>query len=320
MVYRRPTALSAILLLFGFITGFAPVAGAEETAEKAAEEPIYTDRGADRCIKCHDEFEYKKFYGLFKTKHAEIGDPRTPMSKLQCETCHGPGVEHAMARVPEDERRPPIRDFGRGADTPAQEQNTLCLSCHSGTHVAWQGSPHDVAEVPCAGCHTIHTAHDPARTPAEQPKVCFQCHTRQRADSYRASTHPIRYGEVICSSCHNPHGSLTPTLLREPTLNETCFQCHADKRGPFLWEHAPVVESCANCHQPHGSNHPVLLTQRPPLLCQQCHSQAGHPAVDYTGDALAGGTASPFLLARSCMNCHTQVHGSNHPSGANLKR
>ena len=39
-------------------------------------------------------------------------------------------------------------------------------------------------------------------------------------------------------------------------LNDTCYDCHAEFRGPYLWEHAPVPEDCSNCHDPHGSNHP----------------------------------------------------------------
>ena len=27
-----------------------------------------------------------------------------------------------------------------------------------------------------------------------------------------------------------------------------------------------------------------------------------------------------FIVGESCMNCHSHVHGSNHPSGANLLR
>lgn len=320
MQQKRP--IIAALLYFGLYLVFMTQAGAQEIAQESKPEPTYTDRGADRCIKCHDESSDYPVLDLFKTKHAVQADPRTPMAKLQCETCHGPGSEHADMSLGEDEPRPPIRDFGhRGAETPVSEQNAVCMSCHNDTHRSgWQGSPHQVGEIACADCHQIHTAHDPALTPTEQPKICFDCHTQQRADSYRASTHPVRYGLVTCSSCHEPHGSLTPALLRQPTLNQTCFQCHAEKRGPFLWEHAPVTEDCSNCHQPHGSNHPALLTQRPPLLCQRCHSQAGHPSIAYTGDGLTTGTSSPFLLGRSCMNCHSQVHGSNHPSGVNLKR
>ena len=63
-----------------------------------------------------------------------------------------------------------------------------------------------------------------------------------------------------------------------------------------------------------------MLTQRPPLLCQSCHSQSGHPSVPHGSGGLADGNPSPYLLSGSCLNCHSQVHGSNHPSGVNLSR
>jgi len=127
---------------------------------------------------------------------------------------------------------------------------------------------------------------------------------------------------LACSDCHQPHGSNTTAQLANPTKNQTCYTCHADKRGPLLWEHAPVTEDCTLCHTPHGSVHSALLKKSPPLLCQQCHSAAGHPAVARTGAALPGGSSGPsgFLLAGSCTNCHSQVHGSNHPSGVKLMR
>ncbi|WP_303903498.1 DmsE family decaheme c-type cytochrome [Thiohalomonas denitrificans] len=317
MRQRRAYAIAALLFLISI--GFT--VSAQESEETS---PTYTDRGADRCLKCHDEFSEFPVMDIFKTKHAESSDPRTPFAKLQCETCHGPGSEHAdMAIDDDEEERPPIRDFGhRGAETPVAEQNAVCLSCHDDRHRNdWRGSAHQTGQVACADCHRIHTTHDPVLTPSEEPQVCFQCHTRERSESYRASSHPLRYGLMSCGSCHEPHGSLTESMLRRSTLNQTCYECHAEKRGPFLWEHAPVSEDCTHCHQPHGSNHPALLTQRAPLLCQRCHSQAGHPSIAFTGDLLSG--ASPtagLLLGQSCMNCHSQVHGSNHPSGVNLKR
>ena len=144
----------------------------------------------------------------------------------------------------------------------------------------------------------------------------------RRADFQKASTHPLRFGRMSCSDCHNAHGSTNAALLVKPTLNQTCFSCHAEKRGPVLWEHAPVAEDCSLCHSSHGSNRSALLTKSPPLLCQQCHSVAGHPAVARTPGALPGGGAggSIFLVAGSCTNCHTQTHGSNHPAGAKLMR
>jgi DmsE family decaheme c-type cytochrome len=130
----------------------------------------------------------------------------------------------------------------------------------------------------------------------------------------------LRFGKMACSDCHDVHDGSNDFLLAADSVNENCYECHAEKRGPFLWEHAPVTEDCTLCHQPHGSNHPALLIRRPPLLCQQCHSAAGHPSMALTGDDLADGPTASFLLARSCMNCHSQVHGSNHPSGASQIR
>jgi predicted CXXCH cytochrome family protein len=69
-----------------------------------------------------------------------------------------------------------------------------------------------------------------------------------------------------------------------------------EKRGPFLWEHAPVRESCLNCHSPHGSNHEKLLTTALPMLCQECHSPIDYPnygtrPVLLTAQNLPGGPA-----------------------------
>jgi DmsE family decaheme c-type cytochrome len=127
---------------------------------------------------------------------------------------------------------------------------------------------------------------------------------------------------MACSDCHNAHGSTSQASLNKPTLNQTCYSCHTDKRGPVLWEHAPVAEDCGLCHTPHGSPRQALLTKSTPLLCQECHSVSGHPSVARTGAALPGEGAvgAIFVVAGSCANCHTQVHGSNHPAGAKLMR
>jgi DmsE family decaheme c-type cytochrome len=104
---------------------------------------------------------------------------------------------------------------------------------------------------------------------------------------------------------------VTPSLLKEPSLNDTCFTCHAEKRGPFLWTHPPQIESCANCHDPHGSNHENMLKTAKPRLCQQCHVPTQHPTRPYGRD-----TASlKFVLGQSCLTCHVNIHGSNHPAG-----
>jgi DmsE family decaheme c-type cytochrome len=189
--------------------------------------------------------------------------------------------------------------------------------------MAWSASAHENSDTACVSCHKIHASHDPVLATVTQPDVCHTCHLKQRADFHKPSAHPVRFGQMACSECHNPHGSHTTALLTKPTVNQTCYTCHAEKRGPFLWEHAPVAEDCTLCHTPHGSVYPALLKKSPPLLCQQCHSPLDtHPSMAHTADELPGGSAGPsgFLLAGSCANCHSQVHGSNHPSGVRLMR
>jgi DmsE family decaheme c-type cytochrome len=307
--------LASVVLMGGAIVGSAHAA---EPA--AAEDSSYTKRGADTCLRCHDESSKFPVLAIFKTRHAQRADARTPFAQLQCETCHGPGAAHAE-EVPEGQKQAPIVAFGAGSHVPIEKQNQVCLGCHENeARIVWKGNAHGDNDVACASCHRVHAQHDPVLSKAAQPDVCYGCHKVQRAEFDKPSAHPVRSAAMECSSCHEVHGSPAEKLLIKPTLNETCYTCHAEKRGPFLWEHAPVAEDCTTCHKPHGSIHPTLLAKRPPLLCQQCHSQLGHPSVARTGAGLPDGSPAGFLLAGSCVNCHSQVHGSNHPSGAKLTR
>jgi DmsE family decaheme c-type cytochrome len=150
--------------------------------------------------------------------------------------------------------------------------------------------------------------------------VCTTCHQSQRTDLSKPSHHPLLEGKMACTSCHTPHGSSAPAQLVRNTITETCTSCHTEMRGPFLWEHQPVAENCTNCHDPHGSAQNALLKIRTPFLCQTCHEGAGHPSIVNTPQGLPGGTPSAYLLNGGCVSCHSQVHGSNHPSGRALMR
>lgn len=313
-----------LVVLLAGVTLIGPSTGKAQSADAAgAAHAQYTKEGADTCMRCHDETDDYPVVSIFHTRHAQIGDPRTPFAGLQCEACHGPGAEHAK-EVPPDEKQAPILNFGAKSAASHTEQDRMCLACHEDhSRVGWQGSVHEQNEVACADCHTVHVARDPALDKLVQAETCYGCHTKQRAELLRPSVHPVRFDAMACTDCHNPHDSWGPSLLIKASLNDTCYECHAEKRGPVLWEHAPVSEDCSLCHVPHGSNHNALLSNRPPFLCQQCHAQQGHPSTPWDGSGLPGGSepfARQFLLGKSCLNCHSQVHGSNHPSGAKLTR
>jgi len=303
-----------------------PAAGEAAASAPAAKPPLpprdqYSEKGADTCLDCHNDVT-PGYSGaaIFKGKHGHRADTRAPFGPggLQCEACHGPGARHARSKNPDS-----INGLKASSSQTAQERNQPCLGCHqAGARISWHASVHERSGVACGDCHRVHQDRDPVLAKASEPDVCFSCHLQKRGEFQKPSAHPVRFGLMGCSDCHSAHGSTTVAMLNKPTLNQTCFSCHADKRGPMLWEHAPVNEDCALCHTAHGSLRNALLIKTPPLLCQQCHAPADHPSVARTSQSLPGGAAggSIYLVAGGCTNCHSRVHGSNHPAGAKLMR
>jgi DmsE family decaheme c-type cytochrome len=278
------------------------------------------------CVECHDETSDYPVLSILKTRHGVKADARTPLaSGHACQSCHGPSARHV-----ENDDLPTAVSF-RGDRTPTREKNNACLGCHQGgARMHWTGSAHESRDLACVDCHKIHAQEDPVmRTNTSavswlqadaQAGVCFQCHKDQRAQMSRFSTHPIREGQVSCSDCHNPHGGAGPRNLVKNNVNETCYTCHAEKRGPFLWEHTPARDDCTNCHTPHGSNHRPLLKVRLTSLCQECHQAGRHPSDFYDARRLPPANGGSRYIGRSCLGCHTEVHGSNHPSGVRWSR
>ncbi|HEY5789217.1 MAG TPA: DmsE family decaheme c-type cytochrome [Gammaproteobacteria bacterium] len=265
--------------------------------------------GDKLCTRCHHHHDDPELLKIGRTRHGTRADRRTP----SCTDCHGASPEHVDRPVKHD--RPEIH-FGRDSATPVARQNGACLACHrGGRQMHWAGSLHDARDVACTACHALHTERDPVLSKATQPQVCFACHKDKRAQVSKPYRHPILEGLMACSDCHNSHGSAGPRLMRRDAINDTCFQCHMEKRGPFLWNHQPVTEDCSICHNPHGSTVSRMLRVRPPFLCQQCHEHVDHqgtvPAVGPPGRR----QFSPpnLTMARACLNCHTSIHGGNSP-------
>jgi len=301
---------------------------AAQSAAQTAERPTTaldaaTYVGEQTCARCHN-IQDRHFA---ETLHAKIfrQNPRTPGERQVCEACHGPASNHI--KTPGD--RGALIGFTKEWGTPVDVQNAQCMNCHEGEQrLHWPGSAHANSQLGCSDCHNPMARFSASGLLAKASisETCYTCHQQQRAEFRRRSHMPLPEGKISCVDCHSPHGSPTRPLLKADSINEVCYACHAEKRGPMLWEHAPVRERCTNCHQPHGSNQDKLLVAARPYLCQQCHdASAGHSGQFYRADqtaaaALQGGTQSPRIINRSCQNCHTQIHGSNHPSGARFQR
>jgi DmsE family decaheme c-type cytochrome len=280
-------------------------------AGAADPEPGYV--GDSVCLGCHETTMAE--YG--KTPHAKIVNERagrTEQMRLGCEACHGPGqahVEAGGARVPGG-----MLSFRAETSEERERENAACLGCHSGaSRLHWAGSTHEMAEISCTSCHSVmkNVSKRGLLAHPDQMRTCGSCHPVQRAQVHRASRMPLREGWMECTSCHQPHGTVSEALLDAPSVNDNCYRCHADKRGPFLWEHPPVSESCLNCHEPHGSVRHAMLKATVPRLCQQCHLQPPHPTE-------ARLPQNRFVVGAGCLNCHSNIHGSNHPSGLFFSR
>ncbi|MEO7192792.1 MAG: DmsE family decaheme c-type cytochrome [Vicinamibacterales bacterium] len=292
----------------------APVAGVEKPAPRQnSSQPIAAASSAAgaayvgnaACLGCHDA----QNKGYADHPHHQASDPRTPAAKQGCETCHGAGSKHADN--PEEVHV--LNNFK--TMTPSQVSAT-CTECHNrGEHALWQGSAHEKRDLSCISCHSVHSAKSESGNLKEktQTQVCAQCHRDKAAKLDRSGHMPLREGKMECSTCHTPHGSTNVRNLRKgDSIAEMCTSCHADKRGPFLWEHAPSRDGCVTCHDPHGSSNERMLVTKTPMLCQRCHVGTRHPSTIYDQALI---NTSVRVYARSCVTCHTNVHGSNHPSG-----
>jgi DmsE family decaheme c-type cytochrome len=272
----------------------------------AASQGTPTYMGNANCLGCHDN----ERHGYELTPHGQAADARTPAAKQGCETCHGPGSRHA-----EDPDN--VRVVNNFATMTAAETNATCTTCHNrGEHALWDGSEHERRDVTCTSCHSIHKSKSESGflKAATETVVCADCHRDKAARVDRSGHMPLREGKMACSTCHNPHGSTNVKLLtRGDSVAELCTTCHADKRGPFLNEHAPSRDGCVTCHDPHGSSNERMLVARPPMLCQRCHVAIRHPSTIYDEEII--NQSSARIYARSCVTCHATIHGSNHPSG-----
>jgi DmsE family decaheme c-type cytochrome len=264
------------------------------------------------CYRCHADMQvFQQIAG----PHQICGP-----NGFNCTTCHDP-----HGQVLESTRK------------------DLCLQCHAqhAPTMAWHSSTHNLNGVACTDCHNPHPRacvpqvvdiyHSqvvrPKRLPmaVDEPFTCYKCHPKIYGLNALPSHHPIKEGKMVCSGCHDPHGQTTDNL-KEATVNLVCYKCHAEKQGPFAFEHPPVREDCTICHNPHGAVANNLLKQPATFLCLRCHAghntatAGSHPTYGLnvgTGAVNGGGSNVANLQAgfyTDCTQCHSQIHGTNRVS------
>ncbi|MEP7076345.1 MAG: DmsE family decaheme c-type cytochrome [Acidobacteriota bacterium] len=281
--------------------------------------------GSETCKACHED----QFNAFSKTKHAGLTDLKSWKGKAHgCESCHGPGSKH----VEDPTVKGSIISF-KGKDAKAVSET--CLACHAGreSHNEFRRGEHWRNNVGCTDCHTPHgpgkenlkagsitfigPANEQRPNQAEasmlkqsEPQLCMSCHVETKSQFSKPFHHKVLEGTMRCSDCHNAHGGFEAKQTKLAVgVDAACIKCHANKQGPFVYEHAPLkVEGCAACHTPHGSaNAKMLKRASVKQLCMECHSSIT--------DSLAPDVPSFHNQAtvryQDCTVCHAAIHGSN---------
>ena len=245
---------------------------------------------------------------------------------VQCESCHGAGLQH-------------VEGVGQGSLTRPLASISMtgtgnCGDCHSGAHQPfaeeWKQSGHaNVSEsrasnATCQGCHD-------GRKVLERWGV---------QDNYKEKSVATAYQATTCAVCHNPHGSSNPRQLRfsissqDPEQN-LCMQCHMRRTQPDASSsspHAPqgaVLLGLAGWRPPGFAYDTARIfgshaTTQNPRLCAGCHvnrftvtdkltgaftfQATGHlmrpiPCLDATGKPTADKTCAYTTTARSFQSC-----------------
>ena len=144
-----------------------------------------------------------------------------------------------------------------------QPEPGLCLGCH--TSVAGQfakPSRHAVADglIKCSDCHT--TLSETSRALSKNgTNVCLKCHAEFEGPFPFEHAAALDYSteEGGCLSCHEPHGSNLPRMLKqpyEPPHYQLCSQCHSVPRHNLNAMHGTQWSGkpCNDCHTDiHGS-------------------------------------------------------------------
>ena len=274
--------------------------------------------GTDACLKaCHVHDKIRRDFD-YSTMGAQLSR-ESGLPLVNCESCHGAGSLAVEELTPEKlaadakagkRSACDYKTFIDLKNLPAQAKSLICLKCHAANATFnlhnWNASPHSMADVSCSDCHPVHSlGHDLKMRVRDMAEMCYKCHADVKASFTLPNRHPVPENKMFCNDCHDTHGGGAAKDMRRETVKATCTQCHAELEGPFLYEHADVMEDCLACHANHGSVNKNLLTVREPYLCLQCHPS--HPMSSPTAEV------KQAYFTR-CTDCHSQIHGTDLPS------
>jgi predicted CXXCH cytochrome family protein len=144
-------------------------------SQTTVEEPENPDSshyaGTEMCKSCHEE-QGRSFE---RSAHASINPEKFP-AWHGCESCHGPGKEHAESGDPDK--------IVRFAGLSREDSSHRCSRCHKSTdeRANFSHSKH-LKKLGCLDCHSEHSAKEESqllKKPA--PQLCSGCHSEVKRD------------------------------------------------------------------------------------------------------------------------------------------
>ena len=252
---------------------------------------------------------------------------------VQCESCHGPGLDHVTSPdAPVSASNPPLAHVGVLGPGGAGDSASVAQSC---------GACHNQNSGPGVRAYEEWAASGHAKTIEEEPGVfvadnasCASCHEGKASlaawgvtanYAERSLTGGANYLGQTCAVCHDPHGTardpntdeLIPGQLRfpisTPDANQNlCMKCHqrrsvpdqASSRGPHSPQ-GPMLLGDAG-YQPAGFEPDVQAvatthgSERNPKLCAGCHVNRLVGTDVVTGEPAV--SAGHLFLAIPCLD------------------
>jgi len=191
---------------------------------------------------------------------------------VQCESCHGPGLEHVKA--PDDQSKWPLPRANVFDPSVNPEGKATCGACHNNEgHTPfveqWAESGHgDIVVNSNGGASCGVNCHN--------GKVALARFKGVRTNYVELSQNGLNYEfPQTCAVCHDPHSAANDHQLRAPVTTDSisvnlCTQCHNNSAKPSL-KFTPFtslnisVPASGNTNPPrgqrgaHGAQGPVVF-------------------------------------------------------------
>jgi predicted CXXCH cytochrome family protein len=227
---------------------------------------------------------------------------------VQCESCHGPGLEHVQS-VYSGSVIQPLASIA--IDTTAPTNG--CGECHNGEHhpfvEQWAESKHGfggeayIEEGGRAPCNTCHEGREAIRVNFGDDANFLE----------KGVAGEEAYQPIVCAVCHDPHDPVNEGQLRaplgEPTREQLCVRCHSreghppssgvTRRGPHAAQGLLVIDEDVGWIPPGFAYDTTKIvgshgTTANPRLCAACHVYMFDVNDAITGDFLLRSVGHTF--------------------------